>query len=69
MSAAYLRACRLMEDIAACPDESVEPIMAALRTLREVLAGSPPTDSDDATRLDADLFHQGLRRVVDHPAG
>src|SRR6185437_11251235 len=68
MSVAYLRACRLMEDIAGCPDDSVDAIMAALRTLREVLAGSPRANADDALPLDADLFHQGLRRVVESPA-
>jgi hypothetical protein len=63
-AAAYLRACRLLDDVAGCPDEAVEGILGALRTLREVLAGARP--AEDAP-LDAELFRQGLRRVVDAP--
>jgi hypothetical protein len=58
---AYHRAVRLLDNIAACPDEMVEPVMGALRTLREVLAGSAEKDE-----LDRDLFRQGLERVIGH---
>jgi hypothetical protein len=60
MTAAYQRACRLLGDIAACPDDLIGPVLGALRTLREVLAAG--------TGLDADLFHDGLGRVIAHPA-
>jgi hypothetical protein len=63
-AAAYLRACRLLDDVAGCPDEAVEGILGALRTLREVLAGARPAADPP---LDADLLRQGLRRVVDAP--
>lgn len=61
--AAYQRACRLLVDVAACPDELVEPIMGALRTLREILAGAAESA---ASRLDPDLFRQGLQQVIGH---
>ena len=61
MTAAYQRAVRLLDDVAVCPDEVVEPALAALRTLREVLAGSADTEG-----LDRDLFRQGLRRIIEH---
>jgi hypothetical protein len=64
--AAFQRACRLVNDIATCPDEAVAPIMAALRTLREVLAASRARD-DAGPGLDPELFHQALHRVVSHP--
>jgi hypothetical protein len=64
---AYRRACRLVQDLAGCPDEAVDPVMDALRTLREVLAGSTRSDRPEEERLDPDLFHQGLRRVIDQP--
>ncbi len=63
MTAAYQRACRLLGDVAACPDELVEPIIGSLRTLREVLAGAKAE-----TALDPALFRQGLRPVIEHPA-
>lgn len=63
MASAYQRACRLLGDVAGCPDELVEPIIGSMRTLREVLAGAKPE-----TGLDAALFRQGLRRVIEHPA-
>ncbi len=96
-TAAYQRACRLLNDVAGCPDEAVEAVLGAMRTLREVLAAyvgrggvSPPSpvQGPDACTpagfgrkggetpplppaarfdLDPDLFHQALRRVVDHP--
>ncbi len=62
--AAYQRACRLLNDAAGCPDEAVDATLGAMRTLREVLA-----DGSERKELDADLFHQALRRVVDHPPG
>jgi hypothetical protein len=67
---AYLRACRLLEEVAVCPDEAVESVMAGMQTMREVLAGSrrPAGAEGEAVVLDSALFHQGLRRVVDHPA-
>lgn len=55
----YHRACRLLPDIVTCPDELVDPIIGALRSLREVLASE--------TTLDADLMYQGLRQVLEHP--
>jgi hypothetical protein len=83
MTVAYLRACRLMQDTATCPDEAVEGILGGLRMLREVLAGAnvqrptpnvqtPSPDAgpgavDPEVALDADLFHRGLRRVVEEP--
>jgi hypothetical protein len=62
MSAAYVRACRLLDDIATCPDDTVEPTLGALLALREVLSAKP-----QAADLDADLFHQALLRVTGHP--
>ena len=73
-TAAYQRACRLLSDVAGCPDEAVEAVLGAMRTLREVLAASSPLSprgrgagGEGEAPLDADLFHQALRRVVDHP--
>jgi hypothetical protein len=65
LTAAYLRACRLLDELAGCPAAVVEPVIAALRTLREVLNGS--RSGGQAATLDAELFHQGLRRVMDAP--
>jgi hypothetical protein len=62
MTAAYLRACRLLDDVATCPDEAVEAVLGTLLTLREVLAGS----GGDGPSLDPDLFHQALLRVIGH---
>ena len=67
-TAAYQRACRLLDDAAGCPDEAVDATLGAVRTLREVLAGSAGRRKPGCG-LDPDLFHQALRRVVDHPAG
>jgi hypothetical protein len=68
MQIAYVRACRLLEDLATCPDDAVDAVLDALRTLREVRAGSRrPAHAEEAAALDPDLFHQALRRVVDHP--
>jgi hypothetical protein len=61
MTAAYVRACRLLDDVATCPDEAVEGVLGALLTLREVVAGSA-----DSADLDPDLFHQALLRVIGH---
>jgi hypothetical protein len=63
LAAAYCRACHLLGDVPSCPDEVVEAVIGALRTLREVVAGSGQTHG-----LDADLFRQGLRRVLAWPA-
>ncbi len=54
----------LLLDIATCPDEVVEQLLDGLRLLREILAG----DRGRATvELDAELFRQALRRILDHP--
>jgi len=58
--AAYRRACKLLDDLAGCPDEQVEGNLRALQTLREVLAGQPAWD--------AALFQEGLVRVMAYPA-
>jgi hypothetical protein len=72
MTAAYVRACRLLDDVATCPDEAVEGVLGALLALREVLSGSARSGADgngsaEALPLDPDLFHQALLRVVGHP--
>jgi Family of unknown function (DUF5682) len=72
-TAAYQRACRLLTDTAGCPDEVVDAVLGAMRTLREVLAAcssstaSAGQGGEAGKTIDPDLFHQGLRRVVDHP--
>ncbi len=38
-AAAYQRACRLAAETVICPDEMINPVINALRALREVLAG------------------------------
>jgi hypothetical protein len=60
-AAAYRRACRLLSEIATCPDEAVDAIIGALRSLREVLAGARPADET----MDPNLFHQELRGIID----
>jgi hypothetical protein len=81
LQAAYQRACRLVYDVAGCPDEAVDGVVRALQILREILASSPAAsssspapssaDADNANQepppLDADLFFQGLRNVVEGP--
>jgi hypothetical protein len=64
MNAAYQRACRLLDGVETCPDDVVELVLEALRTLREVLAANL---SGASPGLDADLFHAGLRRIVVGP--
>jgi hypothetical protein len=65
LTAAFLRACRLLDGLAGCPDAVVEPTLGALRTLREVVSGA--RRPSQTMLLDADLFHQGLRRIADAP--
>lgn len=66
MVAAYQRACRLLKDIADCPDEMVQSIIGALRALREIVAGNrAPGDAEES--LDAELFHLSLARILTEP--
>jgi hypothetical protein len=65
MAAAYVRACRLLDDVATCPDETVDPVLNALLALREVLAAT--LAGENAPALDPDLFHQALLRLIGHP--
>jgi hypothetical protein len=62
---AYRRACKLMDDLAGCPDDQVDANLKALQTLREVLAGKPIEDAEHA--WDAALFHDALVRVMAYP--
>jgi hypothetical protein len=64
MTAAYQRACRLASDLAGCPDEVVDPAIAALRGLREVLAGAAGARDEDQAEFDPELFHAALRHIV-----
>jgi len=66
LEVAYRRACRLLDDLANTPDETVDAVLDALRTLREVLAGAV-AHPDPSAPLDPDLFHQALRRLVEQP--
>jgi hypothetical protein len=74
MLAAYHRCCRLIEDIAACGDDAVSPLIESLKSLREILqsasAAIPPLNPVGVDRhsYDTALFHQSLKRVVAHPA-
>ncbi len=65
LTAAYQRACRLADDLATCPDEAVDSVVGALRTLREVLAAARAQEGEQSP-LDPALFHQALGRVVSH---
>jgi hypothetical protein len=58
--AAYRRACKLLDDIAGCPDEQVDPMLRSLQTLREIIAGQPQT-------WDVSLLQEGLARVMAYP--
>jgi hypothetical protein len=62
IEAAYHRACRLLQDVATCPDDAVEAILESLRLLREILGGDRGT-----IELDVELFHRSLGRVIEHP--
>ncbi len=62
MTAAFHRACRLIDDIATCPDEAAEEIVKVLRTLREIVLADV-----DASATQADLFHAALARVIALP--
>jgi hypothetical protein len=57
-AAAYQRACRLMAEIATCPDEAVDAIMRALQSVREVLASSV------RETMAPELFQQALRSIL-----
>jgi hypothetical protein len=57
---AYRRACKLLDNLTGCPDDQVDSNLRALQSLREVLAGQPAWD--------AELFLQGLTRVIAFPA-
>lgn len=69
MQSAYHRACRLMLDVARCPNDAVTDILKALQTLREVLAsGSTQSHGNDADELlDASLFFHGLVTILECP--
>ena len=71
MQAAFRRACRLIEDIATCHEDVVGPLIEALKSLREIVQTASAAGARDTGKLptfDTELFHQGLRRVVAHPA-
>lgn len=75
MKAAYHRSCRLTDQIATCADDDVQPLMEALKSLREVLQSShwhstanSQSPQFEQSRLDPELFHQALGRIVRHPA-
>jgi hypothetical protein len=59
MEAAYQRACRLMDDLAYCPDPVVEEALAALKALRELLAAV----AGISLPFDRDLFFKALERI------
>src|SRR5262249_6633634 len=50
---AYRRACFLVRDLAACPDDQVGPALEGLAPLRMTLAGSQPEIFDAPLFLDA----------------
>ncbi len=62
MAAAYQRACRLLQDVARCPDDAVDDVLRTLQTLREVLASS--AGQEDEAHLDHDLFFHGLQTII-----
>lgn len=62
-AAAYHRACRLLVELPACPDEMVTPVTGSLRTLREVLVSRFELP-DDVPPIDPEEFHQGLWTIV-----
>src|SRR5207302_607754 len=62
MTAEYQRACRLLDQVARCPDDAVDAAVNALCMLRELLAAGPPE-----TPLDPDLLHQALGRLIAGP--
>lgn len=71
INAAYLRACRLVEDLGRCPDSALEEALTALQTIKEVLSSFSSSKQDDADNnvfdLDESLFYQGLVRVIQFP--
>ena len=62
--AAYTRACKLLDDLTLCPDDSVDANLRGLRMLREVVVAGRRDGS-----LDADLFLAGLARMAAAPIG
>ena len=58
---AYRRACKLLDDVAGCPDEAIEENLRSLLTLREVLSSTKEEAWDRA------LFQEGLQRVLNYP--
>jgi hypothetical protein len=66
MQAAYRRACKLLDDLAMCPDDLVDPNLRGLRMLREVVVSARARN--DAS-FDSDLFTAGLRRIANSPIG
>lgn len=58
MQAAYQRACRLLLDLAHCPDSVVAGGLRAIQILREVLSNCA---------LDSDLYFQGLASILTCP--
>lgn len=66
-AATYRRACKLLDDIAGCPDDQVDPNLRALQTLREVLASASRERERPEDLWDRALFQDGLLRVMTYP--
>jgi hypothetical protein len=66
-ASAYRRACKLLDDIAGCPDDQVEPNLRALQILREVCASVSRERKRPEHAWDPALFHDGLARVMSYP--
>ena len=59
IGAAYLRACYLVTDLAACPDTELMPVLQALLTMRETLC------ERDLNFLDAEFFWEPVSQLPD----
>jgi hypothetical protein len=61
MTAAYQRACLLLQSANRCPEDTVEGFMHSMQTLREVLA------SCEENTYDEELFFESLSQIVFTP--
>ncbi len=69
MTAAFHRACRLIDNIATCPDEAADETVNALRTIREIVLELRESEgaSTSLGNTPARLFHAALARVIVSP--